>query len=201
MNTATTHFDVIEAMRFLLDTFSARDKPGAVGEMTRALQRVFDVTPNIRLAISLHGGHAVIYRGGAGLLDEAVIESNLTFLQAYPKVLKPFETALTMYSSKEVNQQRNMLDNLWFALEEMIRTVLKNEKSLENQKEPLLAWLRAKGAHVQIINMYFDIQARFAQYQNDAVKHKEDQYTPAEIEFILYLVGTFLRFIQRVAAG
>ena len=39
----------------------------------------------------------------------------------------------------------------------------------------------------------------FPLYQNEAVKHKEDKYTPAEVEFTLYLVGTFLRFIQQLA--
>jgi hypothetical protein len=31
------------------------------------------------------------------------------------------------------------------------------------------------------------------------VKHNEDKYTTAEIEFMLYLTGTVLRFIQRVS--
>jgi len=38
----------------------------------------------------------------------------------------------------------------------------------------------------------------FTAYQNDAVKHKEDKYTIAEVEFVLYATGTFLRLIQRL---
>jgi len=38
----------------------------------------------------------------------------------------------------------------------------------------------------------------FTRYQNDAVKHQEDQYSQAEVEFVLYATGTFLRLIQRL---
>lgn len=47
--------------------------------------------------------------------------------------------------------------------------------------------------------MYHDLLfGGFAQYQNAAVKHQEDQYTQAEVEFVLYATGTFLRLIQRL---
>ena len=81
----------------------------------------------------------------------------------------------------------------------MLRAVLNNEKSLENQKEEFLRWLKSHDAHNHIGGMYHDLLFKwFTLYQNDAVKHKEDQYTPAEVEFVLYLTGTFLRFIQQL---
>jgi hypothetical protein len=93
-----------------------------------------------------------------------------------------------------------MLDNLRFSVEQMLQVVLGNQKSLENQKEEFLRWLAAHDAHSHIVGMYNELLFnRFAKYQNQAVKHEEDQYTPAEIEFVLYATGTFLRFIQRVS--
>jgi len=81
----------------------------------------------------------------------------------------------------------------------MLRAVLKNERSLEKQKDDFLRWLKSHDAHGQIGGMYHSLLfSYFAKYQNDAVKHQEDKYTSAEIEFILYATGTFLRFIQRL---
>jgi uncharacterized protein YacL len=81
----------------------------------------------------------------------------------------------------------------------MVRIVLSNQRSLENQKEDFLRWLKNHGVHVHIGNMYHDLLfGGFTRYQNEAVKHQEDQYTQAEVEFVLYTTGTFLRLIQRV---
>lgn len=82
---------------------------------------------------------------------------------------------------------------------ETVRVVLNNQKSLENQKEEFLRWLKRHDVHGRIGSMYHDLLfGGFAGYQNDAVKHQEDRYTPAEIEFVLYATGTFLRLIQRL---
>jgi len=76
---------------------------------------------------------------------------------------------------------------------------MKNQKSLENQKEEFLRWLSTHGVHAQIGRMYHDLLfGGFVQHQNDAVKHKEDQYIQSEVEFVLYATGTFLRLIQRL---
>jgi hypothetical protein len=133
------------------------------------------------------------------LLDEAVVESNLIWLAHYPTVLKPFEDALKFYMAKDSTQYRSMLDSLRFVLEQMVRTVLNNQRSLEKQKEEFLRWLNVHGVHGQIGRMYHDLLlGGFATYQNEAVKHQEDQYTLAEVEFVLYATGTFLRLIQRL---
>jgi len=51
--------------------------------------------------------------------------------------------------------------------------------------------------HQQIINMYDDLLAKFTQYQNDAVKHIEN-WSPHEIEFMIYLTATFIRFLLQL---
>jgi hypothetical protein len=38
----------------------------------------------------------------------------------------------------------------------------------------------------------------FAMYQNDAVKHGE-KYAPHEIEFMIYLTGTFMKLLIEVS--
>lgn len=42
--------------------------------------------------------------------------------------------------------------------------------------------------------MYSDLLNRFAEYQNDAVKHGAN-WSPVELEFIVYLTGAFMRLV------
>lgn len=198
LNAAKTVFDVAETMQFLLWTMEAELDHGLDG-LCRRLQAALEVSPGIMIRVARHGKTATLYPMGAKLLDEAVVEGNLAWLGKYPEVLKPFEEALKFYMAKDPNQYRNMLDNLRFAVEQMLRAVLNNQKSLENQKTEFLSWLKKHDAHVHIGNMYHELLFdHFAKYQNDAVKHQEDKYTSAEVEFMLYATGTFLRFMQRL---
>jgi hypothetical protein len=199
LESASSVFEVAEAAQYLVWTL--QNVPyGAFDSCCNGLQRAFEISPGVPIRLVRHGTTATIYPGGVKLLDEAVIESNLIWLSKYPDVRKPFEEALKFYLAKDANQYRNMLDNLRFALEQMLRVVLKNQKSLENQKDEFLRWLNRHDIHGRIGNMYHDLLfGGFAGYQNDAVKHQENKYTAAEIEFVLYATGTFLRLIQRLA--
>jgi hypothetical protein len=199
LNAARTVFDVADAVQNFLWTAEGSLTDGNFDYFCRQIQSAFEFSPSIMIRLVRHGTTATLYPTGARLLDQALVESNLIWLARYPQVLKPFEEALKSYAAKDPNQYRNMLDNLRFALEQMLRAVLKNQRSLENQKEEFLRWLNKHDVHGRIGSMYHDILfGGFAGYQNDAVKHQEDKYTPAEIEFILYMIGTFLRLIQRL---
>jgi hypothetical protein len=191
-------FEVADAVRCLLWTIESEGN-SYLDYVCRQVQEAFEMSPTIMIRLVRHGNTATLYPTGARLLDAAVVESNLIWLARYPDVLKPFEAALKLYMVKDPSQYRNMLDSLRLALEQMLRVVLKNQKSLENQKGEFLRWLKANDVHVQIGNMYHELLfGSFAKYQNEAVKHREDKYTIAEIEFVLYATGTFLRLIQRL---
>lgn len=198
LSQARNEFEVAQAIQYLLWTVEGGSY-GIDDDCCRQFQRAIEISPTIMIRLVRHGHTATLYPAGARLLDEATVESNLMWLSRYPEVLKPFETALKLYVAKDPNQYRNMLDSLRFAIEQMVRVVLNNQRSLENQKDEFLRWLKKHDVHVQIGNMYHDLLfGGFAAYQNDAVKHQEDKYTPAEIEFVLYATGTFLRLIQRL---
>ena len=195
----STFYETIEAIQFVLWTLQG-DRPKALTEVCKWLNGAFDASPGIPVRIVHQNGKATLYPMGAQLLDEAVIDDNLAWLENYPEAAKPFQAALKIYSLKDLSQYRNLLDSLRFSVEQMLRAILKNGKSLENQKQEFLSWLKACDAHSQISNIYHDILfGKFALYQNDAVKHNEDKYTVAEVEFMLYLTGTLLRFIQRAS--
>jgi|SRR5579872_84125 len=191
-------FEVATALQYLLWTLE-RVSEGGFNDCCSRLQYAIEISPTIMIRLVRRGTKAILYPSGARLLDESVVETNLIWLARHPAVLKPFEEALKIYMAKDPKQYRSMLDSLRFSLEQMVRIVLNNQKSLENQKEEFLRWLSAHGVHVHIGSMYHELLfGGFSRYQNEAVKHQEDQYAEAEVEFVLYATGTFLRLIQRL---
>ena len=185
-----------EALQTLLWAIS-ETRPFILSKLVPALNEAFELSPDILIHCVRHGNKAVLHPGGVKILDEALIDENLIWLGGYPTVAKPFGQALTMYLQKRPEEYRNLLDNLRFSVEQLIQVVLENARSLENQKGPFLKWLRDHNLHSSIVNMYhallFD---KFTKYQNDAVKHGEE-YSPLEIEFMLYLTGAFIRLVLR----
>jgi hypothetical protein len=168
-----------------------------MSKFARAIQQAVDYSPAINLRIAQRGKQITLYRAGAKLLDEKAVDETLSWLTDYPKIAKYFEEALHIYLSGDEKKYRNLLDNLRLALEQVVRIVLKNKKSLENQEPLLVRWLDEHGVHQQVTNMYRDLLIRFAQYQNDAVKHGEG-WSLAEVEFMIYLTGIFIRLLLQL---
>jgi hypothetical protein len=194
-----TLYQIIEQIQFVLRTVQT-GRVEYLPQICARLNSAIDASPGIPVRLVSRNGTAILYPMGARLLDEAAIEDNLAWLEKYPDAARPFQAALRLYSRKDPSNFRNLLDNLRVSVEQVLKAVLNNQRSLENQKEEFLRWLSAHDAHSQIRNMYHDLLfGKFAQYQNDAVKHNEDKYTVAEVEFMIYLTGTLLRFIQRAA--
>ncbi len=142
-------------------------------------------------------GWVLFYPAGAKLLDQAVIDPVLDWLKEYPEVAKHFEQALQDHASKDEGKRRHVLDDLRFSLEQLLRVILGNNERLEKQREPLLKWLNSRGVNQEAINMFNTLVIQFSQYQNEAVKHN-DKSLAVEAEFLIYLTGTFMRFILQL---
>ncbi len=166
-----------------------------------AISTALTYTSQIGIEIAKSNDQVILYPRGAKLLDEATVNQNLSWLESHPSVLKHFEQALAQYMTGDKKQQRNLLDNLRFSLEQLLKDILGNDKSLENQKDKLLPWLEAQGVHKQTVNMYNALLCGpYTQFQNDAVKHgkREEGFTENDIEFMIYLTGTFMRLLLQL---
>lgn len=193
---AGTETHVIEAIQVLF--WALKDiAPNQVREITSVIIESIEHSPNIDVRLSRRGTTVTLFRAGASTLDKGIVEETLEWLEEHPEVAKHFEEALRICLARDQEKYRNLLDNLRFAIEQLLRSVLNNRKTLENQKEALLRWLEQHGVHKQIINMYQTLLSQFSQYQNDAVKHAES-YSPSEIEFMIYLSGTFMRLLLQI---
>jgi len=141
----------------------------------------------------IKGDNIIFYPNGAKLLDEKAVNDVLDWLISYPKVQKSFKSALGKYQDKIY--QRNLIDDLRLSLELLFKEILNNNKSLENQEKLLSEYLEQKNVPKELNNMYWKLIDYYAKYQNNYAKH-EDKVDSSEIEFVIYLTGTFMRFLM-----
>jgi len=195
---ATNRKDLVTALQYLFWVLEEH-KTERASEFANELRKAIMISPTIDIRIVQRGNHVTLYPGGAKLLDENVVNETLEWLDDYPQVSEPFEEALRIYQAKDVKKNRNLLDNLRVAVEQLLQVLLKNRRTLENQKAPLAEWLEAHGVHKQVQNMYASMLfGPYAMYQNEAVKHG-DKSSPVEVEYMIYLTGTFIRFLLQVS--
>lgn len=169
-------------------------------EFAERLRELVKLTPAVSFCVAIRGKVVTLYPPGAELLDQGTVNDVLAWLESYPEVAKHFEQALKIYYAGDSGKYRNLLDNLRFALEQLLKEVLGNKKSLETQKkDEVLRWFGQRGIHTQVVNLYHQLVfGEYRLYQNDAVKHSE-AFSEKEIEFMIYLTGTFMRLLLQLA--
>jgi len=146
----------------------------------------------VPIAIAGKGGKVRLFPAGASELDEALVNQVLVWLEDLPGARERFATALSLHGKPD--HVRDVADNLRRSLEETLRHVLGNSKSLENQKSELGSYLKKRGVAPGVANGYWQLIDLYTKFQNDRVKHG-DKVLEKEIELVLYLTGTFIRFL------
>lgn len=108
--------------------------------------------------------------------------------------------ALVVSGFKHANNEaeyRHALDDFRLAIELLLKKILENNKSLENQKEQLLPYMAEKGISVEIRNVFFKLLDTFCKYQNGHVKH-DNSVNNADlgimIDYSVFFVKTLLSF-------
>jgi hypothetical protein len=125
-------------------------------------------------------------------IDETLIGDSLKGLEAYPEAHKLYKQALNGFNSG--TDERHILDDLRLSVEYFLRSILGNEKTLENQIPFLGKYQKDKGISSEISNTFQKLIEIFGKYQNNYVKH-HDKVKHSEIEFIFNLTNTFYRFL------
>jgi hypothetical protein len=125
-------------------------------------------------------------------INSDLIRENLIKLQDFPQAAKLYQSAVDKLN--ESRFERNLLDDLRLSLEYVVRQVLDNSKSLENQLEPLGVFLKSTGTSKELINMFRSLTDCYSKYQNSYVKHnaliKED-----EVDLMVNLTSAFISFL------
>jgi len=135
----------------------------------------------------------IFYPKGAKLLDEKLVNENLDWLTSYPTAYENFKSALEKHQNKIY--QRNLIDDLRLSLELILKRILNNKGRLEKQEKLLGEYLEREKVPKELRNMYWQLIDYYTKYQNNYAKH-DDKVNSSEVEFMIYLTGTFIRFLM-----
>ncbi len=136
----------------------------------------------------------VFYPAGDEFLDEALIDTSLDYLNQYPNEKKDLKMALDNYYS---NSLYGVVENCFIAVEGISRQILKNTKTLDNNKEELL-----KSLH---FSKYWDkIFVNYIHYAHEYRRHAGENRHDLkleEVEGFLYITCILIRATIRNHEG
>lgn len=147
---------------------------------------------NANVIICKNANNYELYPIDVEFLSEKLVIDVLSWLDEYPNTKKSFSKALKI--KKSPDKYRNIIDELRLSIEFLFKQLFNNSKSLENQKSNIGDYLKENNISVEISNMYIKLLDLYATYNNNTAKHN-DNVNEIEIDYIIYLTGSFIRFV------
>ncbi len=161
----------------------------------KLVERIPDELRKLRLQLHTRYGH--LAPSPVEVVGLELVQDTRHWLNGFPEVLVLYDQALAKYRAGVF--QRNVLDDLRLALETLVKRVLGNEKSLENQLGLLGDFVAKGGGSPEFVNMFVKLIDYFAKYQNRYVKH-DDAVIEDEVEFVIELTSAFMKHLVRLSA-
>lgn len=141
--------------------------------------------------IGIRWRNGMFYPSGAKILDEKLIEDVLDWLDEFQNEKKDFEKALSDYLKKSYG---NVVIDCYLVVEGLTRKLLKNKKTLENNKDEILKKLKLSQNWRSIFVNYITYANEFRRHASDA-RHS---INPTEVEAFLYFTGLLVRLIIQI---
>ena len=113
-----------------------------------------------------------------------------TNLSVCPAAQTVYKSGITKYAEKKY--ERNVLDDMRLSLELLVKQILGNGKSLENQISEL--GTKLSGYHTELRNLVIKTVDYLCKYQNQYVKHN-DAVNPEEIDYIIEQTSATINFL------
>lgn len=126
------------------------------------------------------------------LSDTDLINTTSVKVDKYFKSKSLYDKGVHLFETK--GDPRNILDNMRLSLELLVKEILDNEKSLENQMNELGIFLKNNNISKETRNIYMKVLSYYLDYQNSNVKHS---YTinEIEVEYIIYQTSIFMNLL------
>lgn len=124
--------------------------------------------------------------------NELLIIKTKNNLKIYEKSYEKYKEGIKNFDKKGNN--RHILDDMRFSLESLLKEILNNKKSLENQIPILGESLEEKNISIEIRNLFTQVIRCYCKYQNENVKHN-DKISEFEVKFIIEQTSVFINFI------
>lgn len=128
-------------------------------------------------------------------INSDLVKTNFIALKDFPESAKLYQRALDKLN--EGKYERNLLDDLRLCIETLLRSILGNGKSLENQLSPLGAHLKTAGVSKEISNFFRALLDIYLKYQNEYVKHN-DKVNTSEVNLIVNLSSSMINFMANL---
>lgn len=96
--------------------------------------------------------------------------------------------------------ERNALDDIRLSFELLVKSLLSNDKSLENQIPGICRQLHQFGASKELMNMVQPIIKYYTDFQNHHVKHN-DSVNKNEMEYVIELTSVIMKFLIKANVG
>ena len=147
------------------------------------------------LKIKLISRYGALANDDIDEINESLIEETQHWLAEFPDSLKLYNDALVKWSNNV--HQRNLLDDIRLALELLLKAVLANNKSMENQQATLGKYISDRHGSKELNNMFLKLVDYFGKYHKTYVKHSDD-VNENEIEIIIEIASSFMKFLIKI---
>lgn len=131
----------------------------------------------------------------AGQVSEPLVTETKHWLEGYEPSFRLYVSAEEKYRGGVFS--RNLLDDLRLSVESLLKHILLNSKSLENQIPPIGTFLASKAGSPELRNMFMKLLDYYTKYQNTYVKH-DDAVIEEEIEIVFELTSSFIKHLVRL---
>ena len=123
------------------------------------------------------------------------VEETRHWLDDYPQILKLYDAGISKYKAGVF--ERNVLDDMRLSLETLLKELLVNNKSMENQQQYLGSYIKIRGGSKELTNMFLKLTEYYSSYQNSYVKHS-DSIIVQEVEFIIEISSSFMKYLIKL---
>lgn len=126
-------------------------------------------------------------------LQQDLVSETFYWIDDFPKAKERFTRAVNLYQEK--SDRNDCVNNLRLTLELLIKKILNNNKSLENQLGEIGKYQEELGIGVEIRNTFNKVLDYYNKFQNNKVKHNTNINNEHEVEFIFGLTMIFIRML------
>jgi hypothetical protein len=187
-------YEYLRYIEIIIKIYASRVDKNLSKKMAEKIAEAIELS-KIQAILCLRDTEYIFYPKYAELLDERLVNDNLNLLEGYPRAREKFHNALCGVLKQQ--NTRDIIDNLRLSLELFLKDFHGNDKSLENQVSITGKFLESKSIAVEIRNMYGKLFDLYTKYNNNNVKH-DDKCADTEVEFCIYLTGSFIRFLIKL---
>lgn len=185
---------------FILESINYEDKVG----LCKSLEDVIKLS-GFSNVVYIQEGEEIfrVLPSGEEFLDKGLINDTLRGLkqysQSYELYIKSLEEYLYLDIESNVNK-RDIADKLRLSFEKYLKERFnsKSSKIKDVINKDVCLFLKESGINENIRAMYSSFANEFEKYSNEQSKHNIGSITNEELEYLIYLVGLFIRLIYKI---